>query len=237
MRRQLCVRDAIETTYPDQFKDFNNHMFTPGGFPRPLGARERKWKTPNGKANFIVPDSLNNRREQAPDIYQLRTLRGEGQFNTTIYAEMTASAAYAMALMNQNDIARLHLHEDDLVTLSTAADDAASRRLAGLRVRTGIVQPHSLIDAAICATCSGGCLRALRSHGRSAPMGQRSICACFARSILSLWKAIAIGPWGGRHDPQTFHCRDRVPPVPRSHGLAQHGARVCFSKRHVGRAH
>ena len=51
------VRDAIERTYPDQFKDFNQRMFEPGGFPRPLAARERKWKTPNGKANFTVPKS------------------------------------------------------------------------------------------------------------------------------------------------------------------------------------
>ena len=49
------VRDAIERTYPDQFKDFNRRMFEPGGFPRPLAARQRKWKTPNGKANFTVP--------------------------------------------------------------------------------------------------------------------------------------------------------------------------------------
>src|SRR5690349_10550195 len=51
------VRGAIERTYPDQFKDFNRRMFDPGGFPRPLAARERKWKTPNGKANFTVPKS------------------------------------------------------------------------------------------------------------------------------------------------------------------------------------
>ena len=51
------VRDAIESTYPDQFRDFNQRMFEPGGFPRPLGARERKWKTPNGKANFTVPNA------------------------------------------------------------------------------------------------------------------------------------------------------------------------------------
>ncbi|MDE2065028.1 MAG: FdhF/YdeP family oxidoreductase, partial [Bradyrhizobium sp.] len=51
------VRDAIELTYPEQFRDFNRRMFEPGGFPRPLAARERKWKTPNGKANFTVPKS------------------------------------------------------------------------------------------------------------------------------------------------------------------------------------
>ena len=60
------VRDAIEATYPDQFKDFNKRLFTPGGFPRPLGARERKWKTPNGKANFTVPESLRTALKMAP---------------------------------------------------------------------------------------------------------------------------------------------------------------------------
>ena len=59
------VRDAIEATYPDQFKDFNKRLFEPGGFPRPLGARERKWKTPTGKANFTVPKSLSNRVEES----------------------------------------------------------------------------------------------------------------------------------------------------------------------------
>ena len=105
---------------------------------RPLGARERKWKTPNGKANFTVPESLNNRREQAPDIYQLLTLRADGQFNTTIYAEddrfRGVQGGRNVVLMNENDIARLNLHEGDTVILSTAADDGVSRKLGGLRV-------------------------------------------------------------------------------------------------------
>ena len=52
------VRDAIEHTYPEDFKDFNQRMWQPGGFHRPIAARERKWKTPNGRANLIVPKSL-----------------------------------------------------------------------------------------------------------------------------------------------------------------------------------
>src|SRR3569623_3468654 len=36
------IRDAIEATYPDTFKNFNKRMFQPGGFARPLPARERK---------------------------------------------------------------------------------------------------------------------------------------------------------------------------------------------------
>ena len=49
------VRNAIEATYPDQFKDFNARMFQPGGFHRPIAARHRVWKTATHKANFIVP--------------------------------------------------------------------------------------------------------------------------------------------------------------------------------------
>ena len=81
------VRDAIERTYPDQFKDFNKRMFEPGGFPRPLPARERKWKTPNGKANFTVPKRLSHPPREGDGVYELMTLRADGQFNTTIYNE------------------------------------------------------------------------------------------------------------------------------------------------------
>lgn len=49
------VRDAIEATYPDIFRDFNERMWTPGGIHRPLPAAYRIWKTETRKANFIVP--------------------------------------------------------------------------------------------------------------------------------------------------------------------------------------
>ena len=39
------VRDAIAATYPDEFHDFNDRMFTPGGFYRGNSARDRVWKT------------------------------------------------------------------------------------------------------------------------------------------------------------------------------------------------
>jgi molybdopterin-dependent oxidoreductase alpha subunit len=132
------VRDAIEATYPDQFKDFNKRMFTPGGFPRPLAARERKWKTPNGKANFTVPESLNNRIEQGPDIYQLVTVRADGQFNTTIYSEddrfRGVKGGRKVVLMNKADINRLKLREGDRVKLSTAVDDGVKREYGDLQV-------------------------------------------------------------------------------------------------------
>jgi molybdopterin-dependent oxidoreductase alpha subunit len=81
------VRDAIERTYPDQFRDFNRRMFEPGGFPRPLPARERKWKTPNGMANFTVPKFAFAPPPEGNSVYELMTMRADGQFNTTIYNE------------------------------------------------------------------------------------------------------------------------------------------------------
>ena len=54
--RRLCAgarRHRADLSRPVQ--GLQRRMFEPGGFPRPLPARERKWKTPNGKANFTVP--------------------------------------------------------------------------------------------------------------------------------------------------------------------------------------
>jgi molybdopterin-dependent oxidoreductase alpha subunit len=132
------VRDAIEATYPDQFKDFNRRLFTPGGFPRPLAARERKWKTPNGKANFTVPESLSESPDNPPGIYRLLTVRSDGQFNTTVYHESDrfrgVENGRLVVLMNEADMARLNVHKGDRIILSTAADDGVNRRLGGLQV-------------------------------------------------------------------------------------------------------
>lgn len=132
------VRDAIERTWPDQFKDFNARLFQPGGFPRPLGARDRVWTTPTGKANFTVPESLLNRTEQPADVYQLVTLRSDGQFNTTIYGFddrfRGVFGGREVVLMNEADMARLGLEKGDIVRLTTAADDGILRERGGLQV-------------------------------------------------------------------------------------------------------
>lgn len=144
------VRDAIEATYPHRFKDFNKRLFTPGGFPRPLAARERKWKTPNGKANFTVPKSLDNRREEGPDIYQLMTLRADGQFNTTVYTEddrfRGVTGGRNVVLMNARDIDRLGLKKGDRVILATAVDDGMTRELGDL-----VAMPYDIPEKCIAA--------------------------------------------------------------------------------------
>jgi anaerobic selenocysteine-containing dehydrogenase len=132
------VREAIERTYPDQFKDFNKRLFKPGGFPRPLAARRRSWKTPTGKANFTVPQHLSSNDEPEPGVFELITLRADGQFNTTIYNESDrfrgVYESRMVVLMHEDDIAELGLRAGAQVSLVTAAADGVDRRLEGLQV-------------------------------------------------------------------------------------------------------
>jgi molybdopterin-dependent oxidoreductase alpha subunit len=137
------IRDAIERTYPDMFKDFNKRMWQPGGFHRPLPACHREWKTKTGKANFISPKSLTADVKTDPnrnDVLQLTTFRSQGQFNTTVYSDRDrfrgVQGTRLPLFMNKNDIARLELKEGDIVALKTAIGDDAERRVDGFIVHT-----------------------------------------------------------------------------------------------------
>lgn len=70
-------------------------MWTPGGFPRPLPARERKWQTKSGKAEFMVPESLSedpDMTERQPGALRLMTLRADSQFNTPPFTTSTTGS-------------------------------------------------------------------------------------------------------------------------------------------------
>jgi molybdopterin-dependent oxidoreductase alpha subunit len=136
-----AIRDAIEMTYPETFKDFNGRLFQPGGFPRPLPARERKWVTANGKANFITPKRLFPEMKvggDQNDVLRLASLRSNDQFNTTIYGYSDrfrgVKGTRHVVFMNKEDIARLELADGDAIDLTTALDDGVMRSVAGLRV-------------------------------------------------------------------------------------------------------
>jgi anaerobic selenocysteine-containing dehydrogenase len=135
------VRDCIALTYPDIFHDFNARMWQPGGFHRPIAARERRWNTPAGKANFVTPKPLTDGDATpiAPrDVLQLITLRSNGQFNTTVYNyhdRFRGVRGTRMVLfMNRNDIDRLGFLPGQKITLSTAVDDGIPRELEGLGI-------------------------------------------------------------------------------------------------------
>lgn len=133
------IRDAIEATYPDQFKDYNQRMWQPGGFHRPNPARERVWKTDSGKANFIVPPTLTATGfDDAPDRFRLMTMRSNDQFNTTVYGYddrfRGIEGTREVVLMNKDDVARLGFRNGETVKLVSDAGDGMTREVAGLRI-------------------------------------------------------------------------------------------------------
>jgi molybdopterin-dependent oxidoreductase alpha subunit len=134
------VRDAIEKTYPEQFKDFNKRMCTPGGFHRPNKARHREWDTENKKANFIAPPSLSATGfADEPDRLRLMTIRSNDQFNTTVYGYddrfRGIHGTRMVILMNAADIASRSLRAGQTVSLQTDLQrDDVLRKLDGLMI-------------------------------------------------------------------------------------------------------
>ena len=133
------IRDAIAETYPEVFHDFNERMWTPGGFHRPLAARHRKWNTKTGKANFIIPHKLieDVGKAQDTEVLQLFTLRSNDQFNTTVYSyDDRYRGVYGtrkVLLMNRNDMMRLNVPDGETVTVTTDSGDQVPREVRGLR--------------------------------------------------------------------------------------------------------
>ena len=133
------VRDAIEATYPDKFKDFNQRLWTPGGFWKGNKAAHREWATESGKAEFNVPEELRSTGfADAPGRYRLMTLRSNDQFNTTIYGYHDRfrgiEGTRDIVLMNKEDMAREKVTDGDEIALVSDAGDNVLRRVEGLRV-------------------------------------------------------------------------------------------------------
>ncbi|WP_105431880.1 MULTISPECIES: FdhF/YdeP family oxidoreductase [Neorhizobium] len=135
------VRDAIERTYPETFKDFNKRFIQPGGFHRPVPARERKWVTANKKANFITPARLFPKFEDSPagdNVLNLATLRSNDQFNTTIYGYNDrfrgVNGTRHVVFVCEEDIARMGFAPGDTVDLTTAIDPQTERKVKGFRL-------------------------------------------------------------------------------------------------------
>lgn len=134
------IREAIEKTWPDIFEDFNKRMATPGGFPKPLPARQRVWNTDTGKANFRVPKALSASFAEgaASDVLRLITLRSNDQFNTTVYGYddrfRGVDGTRMVLFMNLEDMVALGVADRQTVGLETAVDDGVERRMTGFTV-------------------------------------------------------------------------------------------------------
>lgn len=133
------IRDLIEQTYPGMFHEFNQRLFTPGGFYKGNSARERIWKTKSGKAEFTTPKQLSAMGVgDAPGRYRLITLRSNDQFNTSVYGYSDRMRGIEgtrdVLLMNPVDIRHAGLKEGETVSLVSDAEDGVERQISGLTV-------------------------------------------------------------------------------------------------------
>lgn len=136
------VRTEIGAILPD-FANMESRMWEPGGFHRHLAACHRVWHTASKRAVFVDPASLDADDDMnftGPDVLAMMTMRSNDQFNTTIYGYNDrfrgVKGTRMVVFMNENDIARLDLHDGEMVGIATVADDGVRREMTGFRVVT-----------------------------------------------------------------------------------------------------
>jgi molybdopterin-dependent oxidoreductase alpha subunit len=134
------IRDKIEAVFPQIFPRYNERIQEPGGFRLPNGARDRKWDTLTGRANFLFVEGMLDEDDDAPDSphLQLITLRSHDQFNTTVYSNNDRYRGIfnerMVVFMNSRDIAALGLREGASIEFTAIANDGIERRVSGFRV-------------------------------------------------------------------------------------------------------
>jgi molybdopterin-dependent oxidoreductase alpha subunit len=128
------IRDKIEAVFPQLFADFNARIRRPGGFHLTNPPRQRVWKTPTGRANFLVfPGLREDDAVDAPGMLRLATLRSHDQYNTTIYSlddrYRGVFGGRMVVFMNAADMEARGIAEGDHVEIESLAD--GKRRIVG----------------------------------------------------------------------------------------------------------
>lgn len=72
------IRDKIEAVFPDFF-DFNARVRAKGGFRLRVGASDREWDTPDGKAHFLIFAGLDEDDGKSDTMLTLATIRSHDQ--------------------------------------------------------------------------------------------------------------------------------------------------------------
>ena len=135
------IRAEMEALWPATFKGLEEHKDRPGGIARPVAARERKWNTRSGKANFLTPKHLfagDTESFGQAGVLQLITLRSNDQFNTTVYGYRDrfrgVEGTRRVVFMNAADIAAHGLRDGMSVDLETVSADGIARAVRGFRL-------------------------------------------------------------------------------------------------------
>jgi len=131
------IRDKIAEVFPD-FHDFNARVAKPGGFRLTVGASNRVWNTPTGKAHFWTYEGLKEDPQGAEGpILTLTTVRSHDQYNTTIYGlddrYRGVTGRRDVIFFNAQDLEALGLAHGDVVDVETVPEraEAPVRRLNG----------------------------------------------------------------------------------------------------------
>jgi anaerobic selenocysteine-containing dehydrogenase len=137
--------------FPDLFRDFNRRIRRPGGFHLTNSARERRWNTPGGRAQFMAFAGINEDAPSAdPMLLRLATIRSHDQYNTTIYSlndrYRGVFGGRRVVFMNEADMTQRGITAGTLVEIESVADDGR-RRL----VRDFVAHPYNIPSGSIAA--------------------------------------------------------------------------------------
>jgi molybdopterin-dependent oxidoreductase alpha subunit len=114
------IRDCVERVIPG-FGDYNRRVREPGGFYLPNLARERRFMTATGKANFTVHELP--RHDLGQGQFLMMTMRSHDQFNTTIYGlDDRYRGIYngrRVVFLNPQDVEEAGLRAGQLVDLTS----------------------------------------------------------------------------------------------------------------------
>ncbi|MCA9546861.1 MAG: hypothetical protein KC613_20790, partial [Myxococcales bacterium] len=120
------VRAYIEKAIPG-FDDYNARVRRAGGFYLPNPAREGRFNTPDGKAQFKV--HALPQRTLAPDELVMMTVRSHDQYNTTIYGlddrYRGVRGERRVVFVHPDDLAARGLKGGDVVDLVGSHDGGA----------------------------------------------------------------------------------------------------------------
>ncbi len=137
------IRDTMARVL-DGFEDFNARARHPHGFRIAQPARERKFLTPSGRAEFWagpVPDDV----DPGEGRLMLTTVRSHDQFNTTIYSNNDRyrglKGLRTVIFMNENDMRARGLAEFDLIDVTSFSRDGTTRTVYGYRAVSFKVPP------------------------------------------------------------------------------------------------
>jgi len=112
------IRDLIERVILG-FDDYNQRVRHPAGFYLPNEARQREFRTSNGRAQFTVHELPQH--ELLPGQFLMLTMRSHDQFNTTIYGlddrYRGIRGGRRVVLLNAIDIREAGLEEGQRVDL------------------------------------------------------------------------------------------------------------------------